>query len=127
MNHLVNIVLTASTPSGATGSTAQGSGLGATGANAFWQSSIGGVLGTILAVVGVLVVLGTLFKVGQKAMKGETSKIIGPVIMALAVAAICFDPPLISSAISAMTSVVSAIISSASNLFTGGGASSVVS
>jgi hypothetical protein len=116
MNHFAHILYLAD---GATGTTTGGSGGGATGAAAFWATPAGGVLSTLLAVVGVIVVLGAIFKIGQRVMKGEKGGILGPICIALVVGAICFNPMLINDAIGAMTDVVSAVITSFGNLFGG--------
>jgi hypothetical protein len=122
MNHFGNIIYLASS----TGTTSSsGSGGGATGAAAFWATPAGGVLSTLLAVVGVIVVLGSIFRIGQRVLKGDKGGVIGPVLLALVVGAICFNPMLINDAISAMTTVVSAIINSFGSLFGGSSGGSV--
>lgn len=113
LHHL--IILTGTGPTGATG----GGGTlaaGQSGAQQFWATSAGSLVSTLLAVVGILVVLGAAINIGRDLLKGKEQKMVGKIIAALFVAALCFDPQLITDGISAMTSAVSSIINSLGSL-----------
>lgn len=115
MLHHTLMILTDATSNGTP------AGTGTAGATAFWNTSAGQILGTLLSVVGVLVVLGGIFNIAKSVMAGKNEKILMKVLITFALAAIAFDPQLIDQAISAFTGVVNGVINSFGSLVGSGG------
>lgn len=65
--------------------------------NSFWETGIGPWLGGVLVIVGVLVLVFALFKAIPKFIAGKFGDGIKPLLGGLVVAALCFEPTLLTN------------------------------
>lgn len=89
-----------------------GTGTGKAGADAFWSSSIGAVLGAFLGVLGVIVVLIAIVKCIGHVTSGKPGAAVKLAIGALVVAAFLFNPEMLQSLVEIFGNIVSKVIES---------------
>jgi uncharacterized membrane protein len=97
---------------------APGTGTGGSteGVNAFWATSAGNILSMLMAIIGVLLVIGSAFKAAShisNSKPGPALKVFGG---ALIVAAFLFFPNLITDAIAMFGKAVGAVINSGGDI-----------
>lgn len=86
------------------------------GTDAFWASSIGGILGGILAVIGIIVVIAAVVKGFGKVTSGKMGEAVKIGIGAAIFATFLFNPAMVTSVIGLFSDVVSNILSSANDV-----------
>jgi hypothetical protein len=82
------------------------------GTQAFWDSALGNTLSAVLAVVGIIIVIGAVLKVIQKVSAGQTAGAVKIVLGTIVIAAILFQPQLLETLITTVGNVVASAVSS---------------
>jgi hypothetical protein len=88
----------------------------ATEAGNFFSSGIGAVLQSVLIVVGLAVIIFSLFKVVMKALQGNTTGAVKSLAMGLFLAALFFSPVFIGSIIDVVVNVWSSVVGTAESV-----------
>lgn len=88
----------------------------ADGTKAFWDSSIGGVLGGVLAVIGIIVVILAVVKGFGKVTSGKIGDAVKIGLGAAVFATFLFNPQLVTDLIGLFSTLVSEFLKSSSEV-----------
>jgi hypothetical protein len=84
--------------------------------NAFWATPAGGLILKGLSIAGVVVIISVLFIVLKRLVSGNKTSTIGPLVLAVVVGGICFDPQLITQVLAASASVLGELLKSTTSV-----------
>lgn len=76
----------------------------------FWDTSMGGVLKTIMGIVGIIVVIYAILKAVKNIATGKVADGVKAIVAAILVAAVLFNPMLIESGIRAGGKVIESVL-----------------
>lgn len=94
-----------------------GGGIGSGTTKTFWDSDAGGVISTLLSIIGILVVLWALVTVARDFAAGKSNQAFKKILGTVCLAAFLFNPSLAETLLTAGSDIMTKVVNSVDQTF----------